>query len=88
MSIQRLFLPAALRRRLSRLSEAERAAAVEQALAAGAEAPRTARVLDAHETPLAPCAMSRASELVRRGRATWVSQSPPMIRLLRRGKER
>ncbi len=31
--------------------------------------------------PLSDCARRRAREMVRRGRATWISTSPPIIRL-------
>jgi hypothetical protein len=31
--------------------------------------------------PLSDCARRRAREMVRRGRATWISTTPPIIRL-------
>jgi hypothetical protein len=83
MKTHRLTLSATQSRRLRRLPQAERGLAVEHALAARAEG--TAQVLDVDAVPLKPCAMPRARELVARRRATWVTQSPPTIRLLPRG---
>jgi hypothetical protein len=85
MATLRLTLSSGLFRRLRRLSKTERAAAIEQALTESAHAVDTADVLSASGAPLNPCAMARASELVHRGRALWVAQSPPTIRLLPRG---
>ena len=79
---QRHPLSATQSRRLCRLPKAERGRA---ALAADPRAEGPAQVLDVDAVPLKPCAMPRARELVARRRATWVTQSPPTIRLLPRG---
>lgn len=85
MTTHRLLLSSAQSRRLRRLPKAERGLVVERALVASASAEGTVAVVDVDDGPLNPCAMPRARELVARRRATWVTQSPPSIRLLPRG---
>ncbi len=85
MTTHRLLLSSAQSRRLRRLPKAERGLVVERALAASARAEGTVAVVGVDGGPLNPCAMPRARELVARRRATWVTQSPPSIRLLPRG---
>jgi len=63
-----------------RLAPAEREPFVEAALTHALAAARVG-VRAADGRPLAPCHPARARELLRAGRATLVSRSPPMIQL-------
>ena len=73
-------------RELVRLAPAEREPFVEAALTQALAAARVG-VRAADGRPLAPCHPARARELLRAGRATLVSRSPPVIELRGSGAE-
>jgi hypothetical protein len=73
-----------LRRRLRRLPPAARRRAIEAALNFVAREKTPVAVRDAEGKRLADTAEIRAADLVRRGKATWVTRKPPLIELTRR----
>ena len=71
------------RRRLRRLPPEARRRAIQAGLDFLARQRTSVAVRDADGKRLADTADSRAADLVRRGKATWVSQDPPVIQLMR-----
>lgn len=74
----------AARRRLRRLPPDARRRAIHAGLEFLARHRTPVAVRDADGKRLADTADTRAADLVRRGKADWVSQDPPLIQLKRR----
>lgn len=78
----------AIRRRLRRLPPPERTTLLAEGLRRAHERAGHVQVMAADGTPMNPCARLRADQMVSRGRAEWVSDSPPTIRLVLRADQR
>jgi hypothetical protein len=63
------------------LSQADRDRTLSDALTRGRTTALRVQVRDPQGQALAPCSQARARQLVNRGRAHWVRQHPPVIRL-------
>ena len=83
MSRYTITVPPALWQALASLSADERNALLRAALANRPVRPQRVAVLASDGRRLDPCLPTRARQLVARGRAVFLSQDPPTIRLRR-----